>query len=68
MIGWLYADAQTWYAAGDDYTPTSIQTIDGGNATYRQNHKIYDLYGRCVDASNLTKGIYIRDGRKFVVR
>ena len=29
---------------------------------------VYDLYGRQVDPSNLSKGIYIRNGKKFMVK
>ncbi len=29
---------------------------------------VYDLYGRRVDASRLTPGIYVRGGRKIIVR
>jgi hypothetical protein len=32
------------------------------------NNAIYDLNGRRVSAKSLSPGIYIRDGKKFVVK
>ena len=32
------------------------------------SHRIYDLQGRTIPASRMTKGVYIVNGRKRVVR
>src|SRR5574344_432695 len=67
LVNYLYTDAQTWSLLGDNYTPSSIENISI-NGDIPQNNMIYDLSGRSVKASRLATGIYIRDGRKFVVK
>lgn len=44
--------------------PTAINDLKADGAA----SEIYDLRGRKVDATNLRKGIYIRDGRKVVIK
>lgn len=64
------SDAQTQNAkdytfAVDSFVPTSIANIqiegDGDGA-------IYNIGGQRVEGKSLPKGIYIRDGKKFVVK
>ena len=49
----------------DSFVPTSIANIqiegDGDGA-------IYNIGGQRVEGKSLPKGIYIRDGKKFVVK
>ena len=56
------------YVANDGET-TSIDEIDG-TPVHTTNARIYNLNGQMVgtDASTLSKGIYIRNGKKFIVK
>ena len=47
---------------------TGIETINYNKVVSDQNAPIYNLNGVQVDSKNLTKGIYIKQGKKFVVR
>ena len=49
-------------------TPDGIENIQPGNAEAQDS--IYDLMGHCMgtDAEALPAGIYIRGGKKFVVK
>ena len=47
-------------------TTTSIKSING--AVVESNAPVYNLQGQRVDGNNLTPGIYIKAGKKFVVR
>lgn len=47
-------------------TTTSIKSING--AVVESNAPVYNLQGQRVDGNNLTSGIYIKAGKKFVVR
>lgn len=53
------------YFEVDSFVPTSIANIqiegDGDGA-------IYNIGGQRVEGKSLPKGIYIRDGKKFVVK
>ena len=46
----------------DDYA-TGVKTVE---TSTREDGKLYDLSGREVNKA--TKGIYIRNGKKFVVK
>ena len=47
---------------------TGIETINYNKVVSDQNAPIYNLNGVQVDSKNLTKGIYIKQGKKFIVR
>lgn len=47
-------------------TTTSIKSING--AVVESNAPVYNLQGQRVDGNNLTPGIYVKAGKKFVVR
>jgi len=47
---------------------SGIETINYNKVVSDQNAPIYNLNGVQVDSKNLTKGIYIKQGKKFVVR
>jgi hypothetical protein len=49
----------------DIITATGVQTITCSPAS---NQPIYDLSGRRVTNSPLSRGIYISNGRKFVIK
>ena len=44
---------------------TSAETIGTDNT---DNAPVYNLHGMQVDGSSIAKGIYIRDGRKVIVK
>ncbi|MBQ6186596.1 MAG: DUF5005 domain-containing protein [Prevotella sp.] len=59
------------YLYSDYEEPTGITSVRANSK--RSDHSVYDLNGRRVlsakgDTSTLAKGIYIRDGKKFVVK
>ena len=47
-------------------TTTSIKSING--AVVESNAPVYNLQGQRVDGNNLTPGIYVKAGKKFVVK
>ena len=47
--------------------PTGIQQIENGELE-TENAAIYDIQGRKVGQERLTKGIYIVNGKKVVVK
>lgn len=49
-----------------DGTATSIKNID--SEVVESNAPVYNLQGQRVDGSNLTPGIYVKAGKKFVVK
>ena len=49
-----------------DGTATSIKNID--SEVVENNAPVYNLQGQRVDGSNLTPGIYVKAGKKFVVK
>lgn len=49
-----------------DGTATSIKNID--SEVVEDNAPVYNLQGQRVDGSNLTPGIYVKAGKKFVVK
>lgn len=49
-----------------DGTATSIKNID--SEVVESNAPVYNLQGQRVDGNNLTPGIYVKAGKKFVVR
>lgn len=49
-----------------DGTATSIKNID--NEVVESNAPVYNLQGQRVDGNNLTPGIYVKAGKKFVVK
>ena len=63
-IGYCAADSEKYGALG---LATGIQTVNAGTAT-SANNRIYSIDGKCVgtDASALSKGVYIMNGKKFV--
>jgi hypothetical protein len=81
MDGTETTPVNCWSAAVYSYTGNGIIStgepfgdvpteIKGNTLKYAANGKIYNLNGTCVgtSAENLPKGIYIRDGKKFVVK
>lgn len=52
----------------DGNTTTGIKTLDTTEAkqNFMNDNRIYDLQGRVVE--HPTKGIYIKNGRKFIIR
>lgn len=49
-----------------DGTATSIKNI--GSEVVESNAPVYNLQGQRVDGNNLTPGIYVKAGKKFVVK
>lgn len=49
-----------------DGTTTSIKSID--SEVVESNAPVYNLQGQRVDGNNLTPGIYVKAGKKFVVK
>ena len=49
-----------------DGTATSIKNID--SEVVESNASVYNLQGQRVDGNNLTPGIYVKAGKKFVVK
>lgn len=49
-----------------DGTATSIKNID--SEVVESNAPVYNLQGQRVDGNNLTLGIYVKAGKKFVVK
>ena len=49
-----------------DGTATSIKNID--SEVVEDNAPVYNLQGQRVDGNNLTPGIYVKAGKKFVVK
>lgn len=49
-----------------DGTATSIKNID--SEVVKSNAPVYNLQGQRVDGNNLTPGIYVKAGKKFVVK
>lgn len=49
-----------------DGTVTSIKNID--SEVVESNAPVYNLQGQRVDGNNLTPGIYVKAGKKFVVK
>ena len=47
---------------------TSIQIVDQETSNKFMDGKTYSLTGVQVDEANLTKGIYIKNGKKFIVK
>lgn len=62
----------TFYVDGvSEELTTGISSIEAGDATVvgrEADGNVYDLSGRRVNAANLPKGIYIRNGKKFIVK
>ena len=52
-----------------DGETTAIDAIDFDEQTSKEaNATIFDLSGRKVNANNLPKGIYVKNGKKFIVK
>lgn len=60
------AVAQSSYMLKIDGTATSINSINGADVVV--NAPVYNLQGQRVDGNNLTPGIYVKSGKKFVVK
>ena len=60
------AGAQSSYMLKIDGTATSINSINGADVVV--NAPVYNLQGQRVDGNNLTPGIYVNAGKKFVVK
>lgn len=60
------AGAQSSYMLKIDGTVTSINSINGADVVV--NAPVYNLHGQRVDGNNLTPGIYVKAGKKFVVK
>ncbi len=62
--GPLLIKSITVIAPDSETDPTAINGLKADGAA----GKIYDLRGRKMDTTNLRKGIYIRDGKKVVIK
>ncbi len=64
-IGYCAANSEKYAALG---TTTGIENVVVNAAP--ANNKIYSLDGRCVgvEKANLSKGLYIQNGKKFIVK
>ena len=60
------AGAQSSYMLKIDGIATSINSINGADVVV--NAPVYNLQGQRVDGNNLTPGIYVKSGKKFVVK
>lgn len=60
------AGTQSSYMLKIDGTATSINSINGADVVV--NAPVYNLQGQRVDGNNLTPGIYVKAGKKFVVK
>lgn len=60
------AGAQSSYMLKIDGTATSINSINCADVVV--NAPVYNLQGQRVDGNNLTPGIYVKAGKKFVVK
>lgn len=60
------AGAQSSYMLKIDGTATSINSINGADVVV--DAPVYNLQGQRVDGNNLTPGIYVKAGKKFVVK
>lgn len=60
------AGAQSSYMLKIDGTATSINSINGADVVV--NAPVYNLQGQRVNGNNLTPGIYVKAGKKFVVK
>lgn len=58
--------AQSSYMLKIDGTATSINSINGADVVV--NAPVYNLQGQRVDGNNLTPGIYVKAGKKFVFK
>lgn len=58
--------AQSSYMLKIDGTATSINSINGADVVV--NAPVYNLQGQRVDGNNLTPCIYVKAGKKFVVK
>lgn len=58
--------AQSSYMLKIDGTATSINSINGADVVV--NAPVYNLQGQRVDGNNLTPGIYVKAGKKFIVK
>lgn len=58
--------AQSSYMLKIDGTATSINSINSADVVV--NAPVYNLQGQRVDGNNLTPGIYVKAGKKFVVK
>ena len=47
-------------------TPSGIQSVN--TRTQQTNHATYDLQGRRMTSNQLPKGIYVKNGKKFIVK
>ena len=66
---YVAADNKLYYGKGipdynnPDWNPAGIQTVSSGSSA---NNAVYDLQGRRVAQPG--KGLFIRDGKKFVIK
>lgn len=58
--------SQSSYMLSIDGTATSINAINGAEAVV--DAPVYNIQGQRVDGNNLTPGIYVKAGKKFVVK
>lgn len=52
---------------GETWDSSAVGTVMHETLSPNENTPVYDLMGRKVSQDNLTRGIYIRNGKKFVV-
>lgn len=49
-------------------TQTAVQTIRTETLPLNRQRSVFNLQGQCIDIKNARSGIYIQNGRKFVIR
>jgi len=52
----------------DDTETTGIESVETTTANTVNDDAIYNINGQRVNASNLSKGLYIKNGKKFIVK
>ena len=66
----FYSLAFTSYHDASYNTPTGIENVVTGTTAAPADNKIYTIDGRYVgtDKAALAKGLYIQNGKKFIVK
>ena len=62
----------SFYVDGVSINPTGIGAVANSHDALQADNRIYDLRGRVVgrdgDGQQLPKGIYVKNGKKFIIR
>lgn len=60
------AGARAFYGFGDDDDATAIEIP--ATVSNIENGEIYDLMGRRIEGQPTRKGIYVKNGRKIIIK